>query len=213
MRNLGITGFARDGFVRSPAIPPNSIVWSGNLCKSLSRPQSALKPPKGKPSIAANPPGIPTEFILSAIPNPLNSTEFPWIFPNFPDFARIPVNPLKLFWKSGEKNSRKWPAWNTFPDFQQAGFGQARPSGGKASSDKHLQRYLFCTHVLLSPHKWMCEPHSACDCRASRPLRGARYYGGNEFIDMAEKICQDRALDAYSLNPDEWGVNVQATMG
>jgi len=23
---------------------------------------------------------------------------------------------------------------------------------------------------------------------------GARYYGGNEFIDMAENLCRDRAL-------------------
>ena len=38
---------------------------------------------------------------------------------------------------------------------------------------------------------------------------GARYYGGNEFIDEAERLCQQRALQAFHLNPDEWGVNVQ----
>mmetsp|Transcript_20551 Transcript_20551/g.39644 ORF Transcript_20551/g.39644 Transcript_20551/m.39644 type:complete len:123 (-) Transcript_20551:1393-1761(-) len=38
---------------------------------------------------------------------------------------------------------------------------------------------------------------------------GARYYGGNEFIDQAETLCQQRALEAYGLNPEEWGVNVQ----
>jgi glycine hydroxymethyltransferase len=37
----------------------------------------------------------------------------------------------------------------------------------------------------------------------------ARYYGGNEFIDEAELLCQQRALEAFRLNPDEWGVNVQ----
>lgn len=38
---------------------------------------------------------------------------------------------------------------------------------------------------------------------------GARYYGGNEFIDMSERLCQQRALETFRLNPDEWGVNVQ----
>uniref|UniRef100_A0A7S3YSH5 Serine hydroxymethyltransferase n=2 Tax=Lotharella globosa TaxID=91324 RepID=A0A7S3YSH5_9EUKA len=42
---------------------------------------------------------------------------------------------------------------------------------------------------------------------------GARYYGGNEFIDQAETLCQQRALEAYGLNPEEWGVNVQPMSG
>merc|ERR1711990_1009248 len=42
---------------------------------------------------------------------------------------------------------------------------------------------------------------------------GRRYYGGNEFIDQMESLCQKRALEAFRLNPDEWGVNVQALSG
>ena len=42
---------------------------------------------------------------------------------------------------------------------------------------------------------------------------GARYYGGNEFIDQAERLCQTRALQAFKLNPEEWGVNVQPLSG
>lgn len=38
---------------------------------------------------------------------------------------------------------------------------------------------------------------------------GARYYGGNEFIDASEKLCQQRALETFGLNSKEWGVNVQ----
>ena len=38
---------------------------------------------------------------------------------------------------------------------------------------------------------------------------GARYYGGNEFIDQSERLCQTRALEAFSLSESEWGVNVQ----
>lgn len=42
---------------------------------------------------------------------------------------------------------------------------------------------------------------------------GARYYGGNEFIDQAESLCQQRALDVYKLNTSDWGVNVQPHSG
>ncbi|EEH22445.1 hypothetical protein PABG_04656 [Paracoccidioides brasiliensis Pb03] len=42
---------------------------------------------------------------------------------------------------------------------------------------------------------------------------GARYYGGNQFIDQAEILCQQRALKAFGLKEDEWGVNVQPLSG
>lgn len=42
---------------------------------------------------------------------------------------------------------------------------------------------------------------------------GARYYGGNEFIDQAETLCQQRALAAFGLDPEKWGVNVQSLSG
>ena len=42
---------------------------------------------------------------------------------------------------------------------------------------------------------------------------GARYYGGNEFIDQAELLCQKRALQVFGLDEKEWGVNVQSLSG
>ncbi|KAI8340141.1 serine hydroxymethyltransferase [Chlamydoabsidia padenii] len=42
---------------------------------------------------------------------------------------------------------------------------------------------------------------------------GARYYGGNEFIDMSEQLCQSRALEVFGLENDKWGVNVQPLSG
>lgn len=42
---------------------------------------------------------------------------------------------------------------------------------------------------------------------------GQRYYGGNEIIDKVELLCKKRALDAYNLNNEEWGVNVQPLSG
>lgn len=40
-----------------------------------------------------------------------------------------------------------------------------------------------------------------------------RYYGGNEFIDELEELCQERALQAFGLDSQEWGVNVQSYSG
>lgn len=40
-----------------------------------------------------------------------------------------------------------------------------------------------------------------------------RYYGGNEHIDEVEELCQKRALEAYHLDSNEWGVNVQPYSG
>jgi len=42
---------------------------------------------------------------------------------------------------------------------------------------------------------------------------GARYYGGNEHIDRAELLCKKRALAAFGLDPEKWGVNVQPYSG
>lgn len=42
---------------------------------------------------------------------------------------------------------------------------------------------------------------------------GARYYGGNQFIDAIELTCQARALEAFGLDSDMWGVNVQTLSG
>ncbi|EGV66229.1 hypothetical protein CANTEDRAFT_112774 [Yamadazyma tenuis ATCC 10573] len=42
---------------------------------------------------------------------------------------------------------------------------------------------------------------------------GARYYGGNEHIDRMEILCQERALKAFNLTSDKWGVNVQTLSG
>ncbi|KAK3348315.1 serine hydroxymethyltransferase [Neurospora tetraspora] len=47
----------------------------------------------------------------------------------------------------------------------------------------------------------------------SEGLPGARYYGGNQHIDEIEVLCQNRALEAFNLDPKQWGVNVQCLSG
>jgi glycine hydroxymethyltransferase len=54
---------------------------------------------------------------------------------------------------------------------------------------------------------------SALTNKYSEGYPGKRYYGGNEFIDQVENLCIERALQAYGLNPEEWGVNVQPYSG
>ncbi|KAL9241894.1 hypothetical protein vseg_015954 [Gypsophila vaccaria] len=43
----------------------------------------------------------------------------------------------------------------------------------------------------------------------SEGMPGQRYYGGNQYIDEIETMCCERALTAFGLNCDDWGVNVQ----
>lgn len=40
-----------------------------------------------------------------------------------------------------------------------------------------------------------------------------RYYGGNEFVDKLEKLCQQRALKLFKLSEKNWCVNVQPYSG
>lgn len=42
---------------------------------------------------------------------------------------------------------------------------------------------------------------------------GARYYGGNEYVDEVERLAQTRALTLFGLSADGWSVNVQALSG
>ena len=54
---------------------------------------------------------------------------------------------------------------------------------------------------------------SALTNKYAEGLPHARYYGGNEYIDQIEELCQQRALAAYRLDAKAWGVNVQPYSG
>jgi glycine hydroxymethyltransferase len=58
------------------------------------------------------------------------------------------------------------------------------------------------------------EPMASCfNNKYSEGYPGQRYYSGNEVVDELERLCQKRALDAFRLDPQKWGVNVQPYSG
>jgi len=65
----------------------------------------------------------------------------------------------------------------------------------------------FCSHAALQVLG------SCLNNKYSEGYPGQRYYGGTEIVDKVERLCQQRALEAYRLKPEEWGVNVQPYSG
>ncbi|KAK6312625.1 hypothetical protein J4Q44_G00182890 [Coregonus suidteri] len=54
---------------------------------------------------------------------------------------------------------------------------------------------------------------SCMNNKYSEGYPGQRYYGGTEHVDELERLCQRRALEAYGLDADKWGVNVNPDTG
>ncbi len=46
-----------------------------------------------------------------------------------------------------------------------------------------------------------------------KSINYSRYYGGAQYVDAIESLCQERALRAFHLDPAQWGVNVQTLSG
>lgn len=54
---------------------------------------------------------------------------------------------------------------------------------------------------------------SVFDNKYAEGYPGARYYGGNEQVDVIELLCQKRALNLFKLKEKDWHVNCQAHSG
>uniref|UniRef100_A0AAX7V0G6 Serine hydroxymethyltransferase n=1 Tax=Astatotilapia calliptera TaxID=8154 RepID=A0AAX7V0G6_ASTCA len=80
---------------------------------------------------------------------------------------------------------------------------------------KHRQTYgleLIASENFAS--RAVLEALGSCmNNKYSEGYPGQRYYGGTEHIDELERLCQKRALEAYSLDSEKWGVNVQPYSG
>jgi len=82
---------------------------------------------------------------------------------------------------------------------------------------KEKKRQVYGIELIASENftsKAVMECLGSCMTnKYSEGLPGARYYGGNEFVDQVEILCRERALAAFGLNAANWGVNVQPYSG
>ncbi|CAF1172107.1 unnamed protein product [Didymodactylos carnosus] len=82
---------------------------------------------------------------------------------------------------------------------------------------KEKQRQLRGLEMIASENftsRAVLETLGSClTNKYSEGYPGVRYYGGNEFIDQIELLTQKRALEAFDLNSEQWGVNVQSLSG
>lgn len=86
-----------------------------------------------------------------------------------------------------------------------------------AMIENERKRQFECLELIASENftsKAVMEVLGSClTNKYSEGLPGKRYYGGNEYIDQIETLCQQRALAAFRLDPNEWAVNVQPLSG
>lgn len=83
--------------------------------------------------------------------------------------------------------------------------------------EREKQRQRDCISLIASEN---CTSVAVLDAlgsvmsnKYSEGYPGQRYYGGNQIIDQAEELCRARALDAFNLDSEQWGVNVQSLSG
>lgn len=83
----------------------------------------------------------------------------------------------------------------------------------KAEEQRQLQGLELIASENFTSRAVMDAVGSVLTNKYSEGYPGKRYYGGNEHIDSLESLTIKRALDAFGLNPEEWGVNVQSYSG
>lgn len=100
--------------------------------------------------------------------------------------------------------------------FRDYGLSEADPEV-RSIIDKEKHRQFTSLELIASENftsSAVMEAVGSClTNKYSEGLPGKRYYGGNEFIDELEVLCQERALAAFHLDAKKWGVNVQPLSG
>ncbi|KAK6140845.1 hypothetical protein DH2020_025413 [Rehmannia glutinosa] len=101
-------------------------------------------------------------------------------------------------------------------NFVDYGLSEADPEV-RAIIDKEKNRQFRSLELIASENftsRAVMEAVGSClTNKYSEGLPGKRYYGGNEYIDELEILCQERALAAFNLDGNKWGVNVQPLSG
>jgi len=82
-----------------------------------------------------------------------------------------------------------------------------------AERDRQVRSISLIASENFAPPEVLEALGSVLSNKYSEGTVGARYYGGNAVIDEVEQLCQDRALAAFDLSPEEWAVNVQPYSG
>ncbi|XP_039069162.1 serine hydroxymethyltransferase 7-like isoform X1 [Hibiscus syriacus] len=89
---------------------------------------------------------------------------------------------------------------------------EADPELSKIMDKERQRQYLGIE--LIASENFVCRSvmealGSHLTNKYSEGMPGARYYTGNHYIDKIETLCQERALAAFDLDSEKWGVNVQ----
>ncbi|OBZ77889.1 Serine hydroxymethyltransferase 3, chloroplastic [Grifola frondosa] len=107
----------------------------------------------------------------------------------------------------------------TFPDFNKGLYAPLAEVDPEVQNiiDKETWRQFSGLELIasenLTSRATMEANGSILTNKYSEGLPAARYYGGNEYVDELEVLCQKRALQAFHLDPAKWGVNVQPYSG
>ncbi|KAJ7958335.1 Serine hydroxymethyltransferase [Quillaja saponaria] len=135
------------------------------------------------------------------------------------------VKPCKSSYVEGSLVSGRPPSSVSVPvpdiggdgsSFVDYGLSEADPEV-RSIIDKEKDRQFKSIELIASENftsRAVMEAVGSClTNKYSEGLPGKRYYGGNEYIDELEILCQERALAAFHLDGKKWGVNVQPLSG
>ena len=90
--------------------------------------------------------------------------------------------------------------------------GTCKPSASTVLVNSLFQHICRDSLPLFFPKVLHASPSFHVEC-VILFLLSHRYYGGTQIIDKIERLVQKRALEAFHLDPKEWGVNVQPYSG
>ncbi|XP_048329979.2 serine hydroxymethyltransferase 3, chloroplastic [Ziziphus jujuba] len=142
----------------------------------------------------------------------------------FPQQIKLNSKPCKFSYIEGSLASARQPSSASVPvleirgngSFVDHGLSEADPEVSTIIG-KEKERQFKSLELIASEnftYRAVMEAVGSClTNKYSEGLPGKRYYGGNEYIDELETLCQKRALDAFHLDEKKWGVNVQPLSG